>query len=219
MSSSTFSSSSSSSIVLPSVSVDVSSLHVHTSSLSSSTTFQSMPRSNSARSSSISITQPTVASLFTSSTQLYSNPLPTPSMSEVLHSTVIKSEQPTQLIPTRSIFLLSKVLTYTYTSTSLLSPTSVVVNTATILNDVTIASLPMDVTSTSTKLTASTAEVTRNKMTSSSITADTTSVTRTANGNENTLSGVPTAVTSDKKGMHFLFKVYLYSCFIMVTKS
>ena len=216
MSSSSFRSSSSSSIVLSSVSVDVSTLHVHTSSLSSSTTVQSMSTVVTTSSSSISVTQPTVTSSLSSSTQLYSSVLPTPSMSEVSLSTVIESEQPTKLIPTRSILLLSKVLTYTYTSMP--SPTSVVVNTATTSNNMIIASSPIGVASTLTKYTLSTANVTDNKMTSSPINTATPPATRTTNDNENTLSAIPTAVTSNRKGMHFLFKLYLYSCFVMLAK-
>ena len=211
MSSSSFRSGSSSSIsstvILPSVSVDVSNLHVHTSSLSSSTTFQSMPNSVViTRSSSVSTIQHSVSSSFSSLTQLYSNVLPTPSMSEeVFRSTVIKS---TELISTRSILLLSKVLTYTY---SMPSPTSVVVNTATTSNDMTVAALPTDVTSTSTKytlFTSATADVTGNKMTSSPNNPSAT----TTDDNGNTLSAIPTAVTSNSKGKRFLLrKVYLYS--------
>lgn len=178
-------------------SVGTSSPQAPTLSISSTAAISRSPSVFSTRTSSIRIVQSTFApSSF--STQINPTIL---SGSEVPHSTIIKSDQVTRSTATRSVVLLSKVFTYTDTSTNVPSSTPIVIDETSSDMIATISHLKTvtTVTSSSTKNTlyTSTTDITNDRKTSSTVSSSAV-VTKV-----NTLSAV---ATDRSNGMHICSK-------------
>ena len=135
------------------------------------------------------------------STQMNTNIFPTPSVSEVPHSSVINSEQLPRSTATKSILLLSKVLTYTDTSINMPSSTPIVTDVTSPGIAVTALDLrTLTTVTTSTQKNTLYTSTTNTRKTHSTIT---TSAVVTSNLNTNTLS----AVATDKSdGMYICSK-------------